>query len=71
MAISKQSEIQFAGVLWDIKKVAQKLGVSINTIRRWADEGMEGFPKPIHAGPKLLRWEATAILEWIEERKGK
>lgn len=66
--VSKQTEAQFTGVLWDSKKVGQKIGVGFRTIERWSTEGVDGFPASITVG-KFRRWKALDILEWIEGRK--
>jgi len=68
MSISKATEAQFAGVLWDVKKVSQKLGVTPESIFRWSKAGTDGFPPSIGIGPKARRWTAISILEWIEKK---
>jgi len=71
MPISKATEAQFAGVLWDVKKVSSKLGVTTETVARWSAAGTDNFPRSIGVGPKARRWTALSILEWIDKKEEK
>ena len=41
--------------------------VSRATIYRWVNNGH--FPKPIHLGANMVRWKASDIEAWMEERE--
>ncbi|MDZ7906204.1 MAG: helix-turn-helix domain-containing protein [Cypionkella sp.] len=45
------------------KAVADKLGVSRSTIRRWAKE-LPGFPQPVKIAD-ATRWQISEVEEWI------
>ena len=49
-----------------IEDVTALLRVSKSTLWRWIREGL--FPKPIHLGPKAVRWEASVLAAWEQER---
>ncbi|MFM5230820.1 helix-turn-helix transcriptional regulator [Aeromonas media] len=44
------------------------LGISRPTIYRWRKD-LKGFPKPIHLGPRAIRYELAVLLSFIEQRK--
>jgi len=45
--------------------VAKHLGVSHNTVKRWAQAGV--MPKGRRLGPRLLKWSRKEIETWIKE----
>ena len=49
-----------------IKQVCEALNVSPSTIWRWLKQG--DFPKPVHLGPKAVRWKESDILAWDREK---
>lgn len=51
------------------KEAREMMGVSRPTLYRWR-KNLNGFPKPIHLGPRAIRYELAAILLFIEQRKG-
>ena len=46
--------------------VEQRCGVTRSTIYRLMDE--ERFPRPIHVGPKAVRWLESDIDAWMASR---
>ena len=46
-----------------VKEVASKIGVSANTIARWAKEG--NFPKGKKYSPRIVRWFESDIDKWM------
>jgi predicted DNA-binding transcriptional regulator AlpA len=49
--------------LWRIKDVAERCGVSAQTVRRWAARGI--LPPPVRIGGKDLFWRESDIVQWI------
>ena len=49
--------------LWRIKDVAERCGVSSQTVRRWAARGV--LPPPVRIGGKNLFWREADIVQWI------
>lgn len=43
--------------------VLKKLGISKATVYRWIQT--EGFPAPIHLGPRAVGWTEASIDEWL------
>ena len=50
----------------NIEDVTARLRVSKSTLWRWIKEDL--FPKPIHLGPKAVRWKASDLAAWDRER---
>jgi predicted DNA-binding transcriptional regulator AlpA len=48
--------------------VAERLGVSTKTLRRWNLDPTNDFPKPLRIAGHLY-WDLAAIEEWIGERR--
>ncbi len=46
--------------------VLEKLGISKATVYRWIQT--EGFPSPIHLGPRAVGWTEDSIEKWVESR---
>jgi len=46
-------------------QVAKLLGVSGETIRTWARDGL--MPKPVRPGIRCLRWRAVDLDRWLEQ----
>jgi len=49
--------------------VARRLGLSVKTIRRWADEGLHGCPGKHDLGEKSAVMRLDEVLDWIESRR--
>ena len=49
-----------------LKEVAQMVGLSHASIYRLA--GIGDFPRPVHVGPRAVRWPLRDIEQWISER---
>ena len=47
--------------------LAERYGVSRNTIWRWAKEGR--LPSPVKLGPGVTRWRLADIEQWEAERE--
>tara|TARA_B100000949_G_C14208937_1_gene419404 strand:+ start:807 stop:995 length:189 start_codon:yes stop_codon:yes gene_type:complete len=47
--------------------LANRYGVSRNTIWRWARD-YEGFPKPVKLSPGSTRWKLSEIEQWETAR---
>ncbi|MGP9509522.1 MULTISPECIES: helix-turn-helix transcriptional regulator [unclassified Halomonas] len=50
------------------KQVAERLGVSINTVWRWVRE-QDDFPKPKKLGEKTTRWRLEDVDNWANDRE--
>jgi len=57
--------------IYDVYKTRHELEtlfkVSRATIYRWVKSGH--LPKPIHLGANMVRWQASDIEAWMEERE--
>jgi predicted DNA-binding transcriptional regulator AlpA len=53
--------------LCDTKGRQGLLGVSEATFDRWVAAGT--FPQPIRIGPRLVRWPARVVREWIRQQQ--
>jgi excisionase family DNA binding protein len=42
---------------------AERVGVHVDTIRRWAREGYG--PQPIRIGPRAVRYDADEVDAWL------
>jgi predicted DNA-binding transcriptional regulator AlpA len=54
--------------LLDVKKVAAALGVHRRTVWALASQGLAGlntFPQPVHLSPRVVRWRAVDLAEYI------
>ncbi len=51
--------------LIDSLGIANNLGVSQNTVKRWARTG--AMPKGRRLGPRLLKWNRQEIETWLDE----
>lgn len=47
--------------------LAERYGVSRNTIWRWTKEG--NLPSPVKLGPGVTRWRLADIEQWEAERE--
>ena len=54
-------------MLLRLSDVIKLTAISRTAIYRRLAEG--SFPKPLDMGPRMLRWERTAIIEWIASRR--
>jgi len=48
-------------------EIADRYGVSRNTIWRWTKEGR--LPSPVRLGPGCTRWRLADIEQWEAERE--
>ncbi len=60
----KQPEQSLLGRLMTVREVARELGVSHHTIYSWVSQRRIPFLKI----GRLLRFDATAIAQWLRER---
>ena len=60
--MTHQSETKTAPVLWDVRKVAEHLGVGVSTIWRWKSLGH--IPEPMKIGG-LVRWRREDIERFV------
>ena len=51
--------------LIDSSGLAKFLGVSQQTVKRWASSGV--IPKARRVGPRLMKWNREEIEAWIKE----
>lgn len=51
-----------------VKQLAERYGVSVHTIWRWAKA--EKFPQPVKLGIGVTRWLEADVLEWESKRNG-
>ena len=52
------------------KQVAERYGVSRETIWRWDREGKNKFPVPFKLADRTVRWRLLDLLIWEEELAG-
>ena len=48
------------------RELASKLGVHVNTIYRWAEDGT--LPQPIRLGSRFVGWKREDIDKWMDEQ---
>lgn len=67
----RRHQTQFDGVPTMIflsdKRIAERLGVTRQTVWRWAGAG--NFPQPVRLGPGVTRWKASDVDAWVAERE--
>lgn len=52
--------------LLSIEEVAERIGFSPVTVRKWTFQRLSGWPQPRRVGPQgELRWEIADIDRWI------
>lgn len=49
-----------------IREVAERLGVSDDTVRRLVARG--DFPAPVYVSERSPRWAFSAVTQWLENR---
>ncbi len=54
-------------VYYSDKQLAQKFGVTRNTIWRWTRDKV--FPQPVKFSAGCTRWRSDDIQEWMAERE--
>jgi predicted DNA-binding transcriptional regulator AlpA len=55
--------------MMDRKQIAEKLGVSVDTLRR-SIEPRTDFPRPaLRMSQKTVRWDETEIDRWIKRQR--
>ena len=47
-------------------QVAELTGLSTTTIRRY--ERAEQFPPRLKIGPRMVRWQRSRVIEWINKQ---
>lgn len=57
--------------MFNIQEVADRVGMSAKTIRRWVKQGE--FPGPVLKRPRVHRWSAGQLGRWLAtaERKAR
>ena len=50
------------------RDVQDLLSISSSTIYAWLKDGR--LPEPVMIGPNSPRWDAAALDEWLEAKKG-
>tara|TARA_B100001123_G_scaffold142392_1_gene165414 strand:+ start:266 stop:493 length:228 start_codon:yes stop_codon:yes gene_type:complete len=55
---------EFPNALIDSAELAKFLGVSQQTVKRWACNGV--MPKGRRVGPRLMKWNRAEIEAWID-----
>ncbi len=55
-----------ANVFLNVKQVAERLGVSTDSIWRWKRQGE--FPKAVKLGGRTTRWRLADVEAWEAER---
>jgi excisionase family DNA binding protein len=55
--------------LLKLPEVAELVGMSEPTVRRWTDNGEHGFPAKVKVGNYAVRWRESEILQWIADRE--
>lgn len=50
-----------------VKAIAERYGVSVSTVWRWARAGR--IPQPVQLSPGCTRWKVTDLEQW-EQSKG-
>lgn len=63
------SELPSTLRLLDRKEVAAMLGICTKTLDRKLAKGE--FPQPIRVTERRVRWRASAIEKWLDEKGGK
>lgn len=53
--------------LLTIREVCELLKVKKTTVYKWVREDPT-FPKQIHLGPRVVRWDADQLAEWVRTR---
>jgi excisionase family DNA binding protein len=51
--------------LLKLSEVAELVGMSKPTVRRWADNSEHGFPAKVKVGNHAVRWRESEIRQWI------
>jgi excisionase family DNA binding protein len=49
------------------REVAQLLGITVGTLRRWIRQGT--FPAPARLNPRVLRWRRRVVENWFDQRQ--
>jgi len=49
-------------------QLAERLGVSKQSLRRWWRAGL--FPEPMRLGPRKLVWQPDVLNAWLAEQQG-
>ena len=52
--------------LLNLREVAHLVGLGKSAIYDWTARGL--FPKPVHLGPRCVRWAEVEIIAWIAAR---
>jgi len=49
------------------REVAERLGLSVDTVRRWSRSGR--LPEGFRLSTGVLRWSETELAEWLDRRR--
>jgi predicted DNA-binding transcriptional regulator AlpA len=52
--------------LLNSQKVAELLGVSVDTLGRWQASGR--FPQPVRLSRKTVRWHRRTVRAWVNQQ---
>lgn len=52
--------------LIDLHEVAHLVGLRKSAIYDWIGRGQ--FPRPVHLGPRCVRWPEAEVVAWIAAR---
>ena len=55
-----------AARLIDLREVMRLVSLGKSAIYTWIAQGT--FPKPVHLGPRCVRWPEAEVQQWIAER---
>lgn len=50
---------------WNVQEVADYLGVSVKTVRRWDEQGIIPSGRRL-GGDRVIRWDSAAIERWFQ-----
>lgn len=50
------------------QEVCEQIKISKSTLWHWA-KTVDGFPKPVKAGPRVTLFDLAAINQWLERQR--
>jgi excisionase family DNA binding protein len=51
---------------WSVREVAEFLGVSVKSVRRWSEAGK--MPRGRRLAGRVLRWDPEAVRRWFDKQ---